>query len=382
MTSEQARTEVLIVGGGVAALEAALALNERGQGHTRTTLLAPNSEFSYRPVRVGEPFGRPEARNYSLARVAADLGLERKVDTLKWVDATKRLVHTEGGLALTYDVLLLALGARTYPSLAHALTLDPARLDEQLHGVIQDVECGSIRSIAFVIPSVYAWPLPIYELALMAERRAYEMNLSLEVTVVTPEEAPLAIFGGASSDELRRLLDRRGITVLTSSHCVVREPGHLTIYPANRQVVADRVIALPELHGPALPGIPRSAVNGFISADRHGRVEGQERVFAAGDLTDFPIKHGGIAAQQADAAADSIAAFAGADIVPQPFVPTIHGLLWGGDRPLYFRARVTGAHGSASSVTTEPLWTPPAKIHARYLGPYLDALDHAAAAAA
>jgi sulfide:quinone oxidoreductase len=382
MSSEKTQTEVLIVGGGVAALEAALALNARGQGLTRTTLLAPNSEFSYRPVRVGEPFGRPEARTYPLDAVATDLGLERIVDSLKWVDTTERVVRTEGGLKLGYDALLLAVGARTYPSLEHALTLDPARLDEQLHGVIQDVEGGSIHSIAFVIPSVYAWPLPIYELALMAERRAYEMNISLEVTLVTPEEAPLAIFGGASSDELRRLLARRGIAVLTSSHCMMHEPGRLTVYPANRPVVADLVIALPELNGPALPGIPRRAVNGFISTDRHGRVDGLERVFAAGDLTDFPIKHGGIAAQQADAAADSIAALAGADIVPQPFVPTIHGLLWGGDRPLYFRARVTGAHGSASTVTTEPLWTPPAKIHARYLGPYLDSLDHPATAVA
>ena len=49
--------------------------------------------------------------------------------------------------------------------------------------VIQDVDGACIDSIAFVIPSIYAWPLPIYELALMTATRAYEMNVNLEVTL-------------------------------------------------------------------------------------------------------------------------------------------------------------------------------------------------------
>jgi sulfide:quinone oxidoreductase len=379
MTSEQPQTDVLIVGGGVAALEAALALRERGAGFVRTTLLAPNAEFSNHAVSVGEPFGLREARSYSLDQIANDLGIVHHTGSLRWVDTHEQIVHTEQELALSYDALLLAVGARTHPQLAHAVTLDPSRLDEQMHGVIQDVEGGYLHSIAFVIPSPHAWPLPVYELALMTAKRAWEMGVELSVTVITPESAPLAVFGDTLSRELRELLNSRRITTLTSSHCTMREPHKLRVHPAEQELVVDQVIALPDLSGPALAGIPRSAIDGFISTGRDGRVHGLERVFAAGDLTDFPVKYGGLAAQQADAAADSIAALAGADIAPEPFNPKIHGQLWGGGDPLYFTARITGTLGLSCAVATQPMWTPATKVRARYLEPYLESLDRAAA---
>ena len=55
---------VLIVGGGVAALETALALHEIAAEHTAVTVLAPNSEFVYRPMTVREPFAYPRASRY------------------------------------------------------------------------------------------------------------------------------------------------------------------------------------------------------------------------------------------------------------------------------------------------------------------------------
>ena len=81
-----------------------------------------------------------------------------------------------------------------------------------------------------------------------------------------------------------------------------------------------RVIALPSAAhaGAGLPGDER----GFVPVDEHGRVPGLDGVWAAGDCVAYPIKQGGIAAQQADAAADSIAARAGAPVDPQPFRPS------------------------------------------------------------
>ena len=76
------------------------------------------------------------------------------------------------GEQLPYDALLLALGARARPRFKYALTLDDRHLDEQLHGLIQDVEGGYIHKLAFIVPSQMPWPLPMYELALMTARRA------------------------------------------------------------------------------------------------------------------------------------------------------------------------------------------------------------------
>jgi CBS domain-containing protein len=100
-------------------------------------------------------------------------------------------------------------------------------------------------------------------------------------------------------------------------------------------------------------------------------VPGLDDVFAAGDITRFPVKQGGIAAQQADAAAEMIAANAGADLTPQPFRPVLRGLLLTGRQPRYLRQEITGGAGDVSVASPEPLWWPPAKIVGRYLAPFL-----------
>src|SRR5205085_2309645 len=107
------------------------------------------------------------------------------------LDPKERVVHTEHAQQLRYDALLLALGARQRPRFKHALTLDDRRLDEQFHGLIQDVEGGYVRRLAFIVPSQMPWPLPIYELALMTARRAWDVSQAVTITVLTPEDAPL-----------------------------------------------------------------------------------------------------------------------------------------------------------------------------------------------
>ena len=70
-------------------------------------------------------------------------------------------------------------------------------------------------------------------------------------------------------------------------------------------------MALPRLEGPRLRRLLRRT---GLPPDRpFGQVHGEIDVWAAGDATRFPLKQGGIAAQQADAAAESIAARAGAE---------------------------------------------------------------------
>lgn len=365
---------VLIVGGGVAALEAALGLREMAGERIAMTMLAPNPEFVYRPMTVGEPFSYRLAQRFGLEPIARDLGVELHAESFAWLDPDRRTVHTEGGERLSYDALLLALGARLYPRFERATTVDDARMDELLHGLVQDIEGGYVRRLAFVIPSGRTWPLPAYELALLCAGRAYDMSADMSVTVVTPEDAPLALFGGAVSEGVRRLLEDADIEIITSAHCEVPRSQHVSINPGSRELDADRIVALPELVGPSVPGVPRDSSGGFIPVDPRGKVRGLESVYAAGDATDFPIKHGGIAAQQADVAAQAIAASAGLAPEPEPFRPVIHGMLLTGGKPSYLSAHVTGGHGSSSEISETPTWSPATKIVAKYLAPYLEQL--------
>ncbi len=316
------KTRVLIAGGGVAALETVLALRELAAERAAVTLLAPNEDVLYRPMTVREPFAYAPAGRYELAPIARDLGAELVADRLDSVDRESRSVRTEGGLELPYDALVLALGAQPRARYAHALTIDDRHMDETLHGLVQDIEGGYLDSLAVLIPERMAWQLPAYEIALMMAGRAFDMEARLAITIVTAEPAPLALFGETVSARVAEVLDRAGVEVLTSATAETLEGGEVVVETASaahppRRLAPKRTIALPELYGPAVRGLP-SAEHGFLPVDDHSRVRDAGPVFAAGDATDFPVKHGGLSTQQADAAAESIAALAGAPVEPQP----------------------------------------------------------------
>ncbi len=372
-----ARFEVLIAGGGVAALEAALALRDLAADRLTIRLISASSEFTYRPMSVQEPFSFGGAERYPLEPIASEIGFELIEDKLESVDPASATLRTVSGTEHRYDALLLALGARVRARYEHATTIDDRRLDEQLHGLIQDLEGGYVKRLAFVVPPRMAWPLPIYELALMSARRAYDMNVEVSITVLTPEETPLALFGSGASRGVSELLAENQVEVVTSAYCEIPRQGHVEVAPGDRRLEADRVVALPELDGPSVAGLP-AAEHGFIPIDAHCRVRGLEREYAAGDATAFAVKHGGIAALQADVAAQSIAASAGAPVQPEEFRPSISGVLLTGGKPRYLRAEITGAQGFSSEISEDPSRAPSGKIAARYLAPYLADRDRAA----
>jgi sulfide:quinone oxidoreductase len=144
--------------------------------------------------------------------------------------------------------------------------------------------------------------------------------------------------------------------------------------PDERRLQVDRAIALPELYGPSIRGIPLGE-HGFIRVDPYGHLPDLGPIYAAGDATEFAIKHGGIASQQADTAALAIAALAGAPVTPEPFNPVIHGMLLTDSEPLYLTAKITGGHGFSSEIADTPTWSPPGKIAAKYLAPRLEEYD-------
>ena len=88
------RFQVLIAGGGVAGVEAALALHELAPERIAITVLAPGKEFVYRPLSIGEPFTRSQAGRYPLADLAQHVGAEVVHDGLAAVDPARRTVRT------------------------------------------------------------------------------------------------------------------------------------------------------------------------------------------------------------------------------------------------------------------------------------------------
>ncbi len=320
-------TTVLIAGGGPAAVEAALALHRLAGDRVSTTLLAPEADLTYRPLSVLAPFAAGAAPTYPIERIAADAGFTHVRGRLAAVDPVAHTITTVTGERIAYDKLIVASGARPVEPFPRVVTFCGSLTDQQrLHGIVQDVEAGYVRRLAFVVPTGSTWPLPLYELALMLAERAYSMGIDAEVHFVTPEASPLALFGPEASKELENLLTEARIVLHTSVHAEVLAPGRLRLVPGGGTLEVDRIVSLPLLQGPAIAGLPADA-NGFLVTDAHARVQDVPDVYAAGDITAFPVKQGGIACQQADAAAADIAAGAGADVEPEPFRPVLGGIV-------------------------------------------------------
>jgi sulfide:quinone oxidoreductase len=357
---------IVIAGGGIAALEACLALRDRLSAvNLDITVLTPAERFDYRPLSVLEPFVGISRWSLSLATFAADQDVTVIHDALTAVGPHARVAVTGAGEEVPYDMLLLATGGHAADALHGALTFRGAQQGEPIRALLE----SRPRSIAFVAPPGATWPLPIYELALLSAAELHRRGAATHVRVVTPEAAPLALFGRRASDFAARLLASSGVDLVTSARALAVRAGRIELSDG-RSIDAEHVVALPRILGRRIEGVPRDD-DDFVPIDEHARVRGIAHVYAAGDVANFPVKHGSLAAQQADAAADAMLAELGLPVAPRPFDPVIHGVLFTDDEPAYLLARLTQDAEPASDPRSYSLWWPPSKIAGRHLSPYL-----------
>ena len=371
---------VVICGGGIAAVEGLLRLRRLAGDSVDIELIAPNEELVYRPMAVREPFAFGPPQRYPLRRIARDCDADWSQDALAWVEPDAQAVHTQAGRRVEYDALLVAIGARQVEPYEHVATFHDAGADAAYHGIVQDIEGGYSRSLAFVQPVGPVWPLPLYELALMTAERAESMDIrDLELVLVTPEPRPLAVFGTAVSDAVTNRLARAGIKIYCNSLAKVPAARRLLIQPQGVELYPNRIVTMPRIAGPSVRGLPGAGAHGFLPIDKHCSVPGTGgRVFAAGDVANYPIKHGGLGAQMADAAAAAIAMLAGSQTEAPAFSPVIRGKLLTGRVPLFMSARPIGAESFESEIFDEPPWPADEKVVAEELGPYFAGLDEGA----
>jgi sulfide:quinone oxidoreductase len=360
---------VVIAGAGIAGIEGLLRLRRLAGDRVQITVLSPVDEFVYRPLAVLEPFSRGSLRRYRLERLITPTGARHVRDRLVRVDPGFGLVLTHSGRELPYDALLVAVGAGQSNPYPHAALFTDRNGGETFTAIVGDLEAGRANSLAFVVPQGSVWPLPLYELALLTAHHARRSAIPLQLTFVTAEPRPLKVFGQAADDAIERLLDEANIALHTGVTAAVPGPGRLHL--GDDELHADRIVTLPRIIGPAVPGLPAGTAR-FTPIDEYCRVPGTEgRVFAAGDATDSPVKHGGLGAQQADTAAAGIAHLAGTAPPPGPLMPVIRGTLLTGDKPLYLVARVERGLGWSSKVHEHRPWPLDHKVVAEELGPYL-----------
>ena len=366
---------IVVAGGGFAAAELVLALRALAEDRVEIELVTPTTELAFRPAATGTPFELTHVDRYDLATLVRQAGGRLRRDTLEAVAPRAKRLRLRSGAGMDYDALVLALGARARAAIPGAITFRDQRDTHLVAGLAEEVHASGGDRIVFAAPSGVSWTLPLYELALLTAAEVERLQLGVETTLVTPELAPLEAFGPEVSHRIGELLEDRGVRRVTG---VAHSAGRARLTLAGGEAVrADRVVAVPRLVGRRVAGVPADW-NGFVTTDPYGRVRDVPDVFAAGDMTQFRVKQGGLATQQADLIARVLAARAGAEVEIPPVRHILRTRLLVPEGPLYLRAELDGTGrpvpgSEAPQVSEEPLWWPPAKLFAHHLTPWMAA---------
>ena len=251
---------VLVAGGGVAALEATLALRALAEDRVSVEVITPDTDFVYRPLAVVEPFRLGEVRRYPLHRLIQSAGAELRTGRVTSVDPDRRVLSTDDGAERAYDALLIALGAQPREAVPKALTFRGPQDVPAFEELLDAAVAGQVQRLIFALPAGVFWPLPLYELALLTGEFLTDRGTrGVEIVLVTPEEAPLALFGTQASAAVGELLELRGIVLHTRTTPVSFEGRRLRVVP-DSMIDADRVVALAALEGPASHTIARASI--------------------------------------------------------------------------------------------------------------------------
>jgi sulfide:quinone oxidoreductase len=256
-----------------------------------------------------------------------------------------------------------------------ATTFRDQRDVRRMSVLLGELASGAVRRVGFALPVGSAWPLPLYELALRTAHHARRSSPEPAYTLVSAESTPLEMFGPAASRAVGGLLAEAGVRFAGAAAATeVRRDGRLMLADGD-SLEADRVVAMPQLRGRRLAGLPATRL-GFVPVDAGGRVQGLDGVYAAGDVTSFPIKQGGLATQQADLVAQTIAADLGAPVRAVRPALVLQARLLGGAGTMSLRAELdwngrptTSALGLSGDDVAAAR-----KVTGRYLQPYLEAL--------
>jgi sulfide:quinone oxidoreductase len=361
-----ARFSVLICGGGVAGLEAILRLRRLAGDRLDITLLNPSETFRYRPWTVLEPFDQVAVRHYPISRLAQDAGCRWIRGELGWVNRAAHVAYTRAGDEVSYDAVMIALGGRELPAPPGVLSFTE-RTAKDYQTAVESAVAERVDSIGYVAPASPCWPLPLYELALMTATRLAATGSACTLTFDEPADHPLAGFGSAGSDAIVPLFHDAGIRLRTGA-AAIEHSGRLTAQSHPRRIL----VTVPRIAAESIPGLPSHPVDGFLPIDEHSRlIGGDGTVFAAGDVTQSPVKHGALAAQQADNAAAMIAFLARAAPHPRTHHPVLRATLLTGERPIYLTAELVGNQVVKSSAARTSRRSVTDKIAARELSPYL-----------
>ena len=370
---------VVIAGGGITGLEAALALRELVPG-ARVRLLAAGDRFVLLPAATALAFRSDLPVSAPLVTLLQGTGVELEQGTLRAVDTAGHRLYSRGREPghLRPARRRRRGQARSRTSAPGALTFRGTEDAEAVRTLIQqlvEAAAGGVRTeIAFAVPPGPGWPLPAYELALLTAARlsAEGVRERVGITLVTAEPSALGVFGPEAAEAVGRDLEKAGIDLLQRR--------------GDRPVDRFRARAHTRRAGQRPTGWWRSPASGdrgwracrripwtSCAPMRTAGSRGPGDAWVVGDAGPFPIKQGGLGCDQADRAAALIARDLGAEVEVPVSDPILRAFLLEGLEERYLQSHPTGGYEDSPGRT----WLlrmehMTGKVAGRHLAPFLE----------
>jgi sulfide:quinone oxidoreductase len=382
---------VVVLGAGVAGLEAAFLLESRLSGRVDLDVVYEDDKFVLRPNLVYVPFGADHAASSLwVAETLARKAIKCQQGRVEGVDADIGRVHLADGRQLPYEHLVIATGAAPWmqavPGLQeHAASIwGPAEmttLRERFTHLRGRAREGSRQRALFVVPPHNRWSPPVYEVALMFDTwlRRERVREQVELGFVTHEASFVEAAGPRMHEIIEREFAERGIDALASER-LLEARAHEASFADGRVERFDLLVTgPPHRAGARYDGFPVDE-HGFLHVESATRqVVGHPEIYAPGDAGDFPLKDTFLALLQADAAADHLATLVSRRQFKRTFEPVSVQIIemldkaafaqlpleltGDPDHPVRLRAGADGAY----KVGVSPAWRAGKRMFSSYL---------------
>jgi sulfide:quinone oxidoreductase len=321
---------VLVLGCGVSGVVAARTARQLLPANHRVIAIDREAQASYPPafLRVMTGERRPEAMRRNRGRLARH-GIEFVNAQVRQIDLDSHYVRAESR-EFHYDYLVIALGGGEPVTSGHSEvhTLETLEGAEHIAAALRYFSGGRILIAAN--QEGFRYPPRPYEMALLLEDYFHSRRVrqKVEISVYTPEAAPLEVLGPKNSGEFLSLLAHRGIEIQTlKCLAAVDNSRHVATMSDGEHANFQLLVTEPPFQLPAvLSELGLQDGSGRIPADPATFETAHENVFVIGDATYLtllggePLPHApGFAEKQAHTVAQNIAYRAGRAPKPDPF---------------------------------------------------------------
>lgn len=289
--------QIVILGGGIGGVAAAVQLKRRIDGSHRVVLIDRNPVHVFRPSYPWLVVGKRKGQDISRRLAALERrGIEFLRDEVVALDLKKRAVRTRRD-AVRYDYLIVALGDRLLPETVpgfetHAHDYFDLPGVERLREVLKNFRSGRIAIAVCGFP--YKCPASPYELALLLDWyfSVRWLREKVEIDVITPESRPLSGAPVEVSEKLGVLTRSRNVNIIPGSNVARIDRGFIHLDHGGR-VAADLIIGVPPHSGhPMLREAGLAGADGWVETDGERLTTSFERVFAVGDVVKIRLPSG------------------------------------------------------------------------------------------